>query len=178
MIRERPVEARVDPHFEVLLDPDAQRLYAQAFELWLQQVLEDAPEGVRRSLRRAPGSRIFDTDKASGAGPTTRLRNARWRLAEWRDFPAPWRRDPFDRGREIDVLMDRVRDFADATRTCSTPTDGFYRSTWQARRLVDRVRTAETVRHRDYDGIEAGPVDLARDYKFRNPDRKGYGLNW
>ena len=178
LLRERPVEARVDPHFEVLLDPDAQRLYAQAFELWLQQVLEDPPEGVRRSLRRASGSRIFDTDKASGAGPATRLRNAGWRLAEWRDFPAPWRRDPFDRGRDIDALLGRVGDFAVATRTCSTPTDGFYRSTWQARRLVDRVRTAETVRHRDYDGIEAGLVDLARDYKFRNPDRKGYGPNW
>ena len=49
---------------------------------------------------------------------------------------------------------------------------------WQARRLNDRIRTAETVRCRDYDGVETGLVDLARDYKFRNPDRKGYGSNW
>ena len=36
LLRERPLEARVDPRFEVLLEPEAKRLYGQAFDLWLQ----------------------------------------------------------------------------------------------------------------------------------------------
>src|SRR5438309_6339206 len=52
LLRERPVEARVDPSFTVLTDPQAERLYARAFRAWLQESLEDPPEGLRRALRR------------------------------------------------------------------------------------------------------------------------------
>ena len=37
LLRERPVEARVDPLFVVLTEPQAERMYARAFRAWLQE---------------------------------------------------------------------------------------------------------------------------------------------
>ena len=171
LLRERPVEARVDPRFQVLPEPEAERIYRQAFDLWLQQKLEDPPEGVRRSLRRV--SR-FDDDE----GPVARLRRAGWELAAWRDFPAPWRRDSsWARNNEMDLLVNQVHDFADMTRTCTNPKDTFYHDTWKGRQVSDTVRNAERVRSRDYDGIEARLVELAQDRGFAKP-RQGYDSNW
>src|SRR5438105_11862612 len=52
LLRERPVEAGVDPLFTVLTEPQAVRLYQRAFGRWLQTTLAQPPEGVRRALRR------------------------------------------------------------------------------------------------------------------------------
>ena len=52
LLRERPVEARIDPLFRVLTEGQAERLFDEAFDGWFQAQLEDPPEGVRRSLRR------------------------------------------------------------------------------------------------------------------------------
>src|SRR6478735_3604600 len=53
LLRERPVEARVDPLFSVLTESQAQRLFDQAFGAWIQSQLQAPPEGVRRALRRS-----------------------------------------------------------------------------------------------------------------------------
>src|SRR3954465_5777851 len=53
LLRERPVEARVDPLFTVLTEPQAERLFAQAFGGWIQAQLREPDEGVRRALRRS-----------------------------------------------------------------------------------------------------------------------------
>ena len=55
LLRERPVEASVDPQFQVLPEGEAERLFDSAFRGWLQEQLEDPPEGLRRSLRRRAG---------------------------------------------------------------------------------------------------------------------------
>src|ERR1041385_1700077 len=88
LLRERPVEADVDPLFTVLTDPQARRLYDEAFNTWFQDALRDMPEGVRRSLRRS--SRPVASGEPDVDGPVERLRRAGWDLAEWRDFPASW----------------------------------------------------------------------------------------
>src|SRR5689334_4726713 len=102
MLRERPVEARVDPLFAVLTESQAQRLFDEAFGGWLQAQLRDPPDGVRRALRRSVWQ---------GFGPVTRedtavdrLRRAAWDLTEWRDFTTPWTRRAFDREGDIDRL--------------------------------------------------------------------------
>ena len=84
LLRERPVEARVDPLFRVLTEGQAERLFDEAFDGWFQTQLEDPPEGVRRSLRRA--SRAFRPGEADEDGPVERLRRAGFDLTEWRDF--------------------------------------------------------------------------------------------
>src|SRR5262245_32806593 len=115
LLRERPVEARVDPRFEVLTEPQAERLYRQAFDLWLQERLEDPPEGVRRSLRRE--SRWSAQESA-----IVRLRRAGWTLCTWRDFRAPWRRDPFfDRAARITALVQDLEEFSELRKKCANP---------------------------------------------------------
>ena len=107
LLRERPVEAQVDPLFTVLTEPQAARMYDAAFHAWFQQQLVDPPEGLLRSLRRPsfsglrPGS---DRDD----GPIGRLRNAGWDLIQWRDFEAEWQRAPFDRTDRIDALVKSI----------------------------------------------------------------------
>ena len=93
LLRERPVEARIDPLFEVLTEPAAARLFDDAFGRWLQEQLADPPAGVRRALRRT----AFGGDD----GPIDRLRNAAWELTGWRDFTGDWTRNPFNREQEI-----------------------------------------------------------------------------
>jgi ATP-dependent exoDNAse (exonuclease V) beta subunit len=43
LLRERPVEARIDPLFRVLTEGQAERLFNQAFDGWLQTKLADPP---------------------------------------------------------------------------------------------------------------------------------------
>jgi len=60
LLRERPVEARIDPLFRVLTDGQAQRLFDEAFDGWLQQQLEEHEQ----LPRNPPGYlRIPQTEK-------------------------------------------------------------------------------------------------------------------
>ncbi|HEY6360449.1 MAG TPA: UvrD-helicase domain-containing protein, partial [Vicinamibacterales bacterium] len=95
MLRERPVEARVDPLFRVLTEGQAERLFDEAFAGWFQGHLENPPEGVRRSLRRF--GRAARPGEIDEDGPVERLRRAAFHLTEWRDFRSEWTREPFDR---------------------------------------------------------------------------------
>ena len=106
LLRERPVEARVDPLFSVLTEGQAERLFNEAFGVWFQSILESPPEGVRRSLRRTSrGARPGDVDED---GPMERLRRAAFDLAEWRDFRGAWTRAPLHRRRSAAALQGRV----------------------------------------------------------------------
>src|SRR5207247_963887 len=108
LLRERPVEARVDPLFDVLTETQAARLYERAFNGWLQKALADPPEGIRRALRRTSGSWVGGFD----AGPIDRLRDAGWTLAGLRDFTHPWTRKPFDRTGRLDALIEELHELA------------------------------------------------------------------
>src|SRR6266498_2023977 len=54
LLREHPVEAGIDPLFEVAPDDRAQPLFNLAFDRWFEVQLADPGEGVRRILRRPP----------------------------------------------------------------------------------------------------------------------------
>src|SRR6185503_12832194 len=43
LLRERPVEAGIDPLFEVLTEPRAERIFGDAFRAWLHEQLEHPP---------------------------------------------------------------------------------------------------------------------------------------
>ena len=94
------MEAKVDPAFRVLSEPEASRLLRGSVDFWLQRSLADLPEGLRRLLRRMP--------KGSNDDSIESLRRAVLNLADWRDFTAPWRRDAFDRDAGIAGLVDLV----------------------------------------------------------------------
>jgi ATP-dependent helicase/nuclease subunit A len=170
LLRERPVEARIDPLFEVLTEPAAGRLFDDAFGRWLQEQLADPPEGIRRALRR--------TSFGGDDGPIDRLRNAAWELTGWRDFTAPWTRNPFDRNAEVDATVADLHDLAALTKDPSSRNDPLYQATEPVRRLSDEIALQQTFGDRAgvavYDGREAGLVDLSRDRVLANA-RHGRG---
>jgi ATP-dependent exoDNAse (exonuclease V) beta subunit len=174
LLRERPVEAGVDPLFRVLTEGEAQRLYAEAFDGWLQQVLEDTPEGVRRSLRRSARPSI-PGGEASDDGPIDRLRAAGWDLAEWRDFRGEWSRPDFDRRAAIAALVRGVHEYAVITAQAASVRDPLFVDTAAARRASDELRLIMSVG--DDDAAEAVLVDLCRDRDFRRA-RKGLGASF
>src|SRR6185295_14249289 len=109
LLRERPVEAGVDPLFEVLTEPRAERVFGDAFRRWFHGQLEQPPPGVRRALRRS----VWSPDGRDDAdGPIDRLQRAARELTEWRDFAGAWRRDPFDRDAALGRVVACVREFA------------------------------------------------------------------
>src|SRR5262249_22314966 len=134
LLRERPVEATVDPLFTVLTEPQADRLYARAFRAWLQTSLENPPQGLRRALRRTSAP-SFGPTAAPSDGPIDRLRTAGRTLADWRDFTHPWARPPLDREAEIDRHIAALHDLADLTACASSERDNFFVDTGAVRRL-------------------------------------------
>ncbi len=175
LLRERPVEARIDPVFRVLTEAQARRLFDEAFARWFHQRLEDPPEGVRRSLRR--GSRGFRPGDADEDGPMERLRRAGFELTQWRDFRGAWTREPFDRRGAIERVVALVHALADISRTPSYAGDNLYVDTEPARRLSGDLRNAGSAGTDDLDGLESQLIDLRRNREFRRA-RKGSGPSY
>jgi ATP-dependent helicase/nuclease subunit A len=163
LLRERPVEARVDPMFEVASEDGAAAMFEAAFERWFEQALAAPGEGMRRLLRR-PGP-------GSGEGPRAIARAAAEVLLEWRDFDSPWQGYPFDRDREIDSLVAEILELGERARAADAD-DWLGRSLDRiARPVVEAIRL-EQVRGRDYDALEAVLLTLGRG---RHWDWKGFG---
>ena len=168
LLRERTVEACIDPLFEVLTEPRAERIFDEAFRVWLSERLEDPPEGVRRALRRSVWSR---DGRDNDDGPIDRIRRAGRELAEWRDFDGAWRRDPFDRDTELARVLTRAHDLGALTAQASSTRDPLFYDTRFVRDLSHEVRTAERFDVKDPDGWEARVVDLAQNRDFRRARR-------
>jgi len=176
LLRERPVEARVDPAFAVLTDTQADRLFDEVFSSWLHEQLAHPQEGVRRSLRR-PVRWRFDDD--SDDGPIERLRMAARGLREWRDHDAPWRRPDYDRKASIKALMARLKVFSDLTAKPIKRDDKFAVSVAAARvtsQDIERQKrqVGDMVPEPMWDGWEAALVALSQHRDFARP-KKGTG---
>jgi ATP-dependent exoDNAse (exonuclease V) beta subunit len=171
LLRERPVEARVDPLFRVLTDTQSQRLFDEAFDTWLQKHLDAPPEGLRRSLRRA--GRTPRPGEADEDGPVERLRRAGFELTQWRDFRAPWTREAFDRESSIRPIVDLIHALADASAGPSYAGDNLFLDTAPVRRFSDQLRKGIVEPH-DLDGLESRIIDLRRNRDFWRA-RKGTG---
>ncbi len=176
LLRERPVEARVDPAFTVLADTQAERLFAEAFSSWLHEQLGNAQEGVRRSLRR-PVKWRFDDDAEDG--PIERLRAAARSLREWRDYSAPWRRPSYDRQASIRRLVGKLKAFADLVARPIKRDDRFSASVAAAGVASQEIerqkrRNGDMVPEGIWDGWEAALVALADHRDFAQP-KKGTG---
>src|SRR5262249_7051394 len=111
LLRERPIEARVDPMFEMAPDEERERLLDEAFDGWFQSQLMSPSEGVRRVLRR----RSRDRD---ATGPREALRRAALDLVDQRDFDAPWERVPIARELEIDGVLGTLRELGVLAKEC------------------------------------------------------------
>jgi ATP-dependent helicase/nuclease subunit A len=160
LLRERPVEAGIDPLFEVAAEDQAADLMDRAFDTWFQTALADPPEGVRRILRR----------RSKYQQPREALRNAAANLAEHRDFATAWRRDPFNRNSEIDELIRRLTELGKLGPKASSTQDNLVQNLNEIKRFIDENTRLEMIRGRDYDGLEFFLADLARKWSW---NRKG-----
>jgi ATP-dependent helicase/nuclease subunit A len=158
ILRERPVEARVDPAFEEVAEQESDRLFNRAFQGWLERKLGEPAPGLRRAL-----SRLAWGEWREGGSAIEQLKYAGRSLVEWRDHPAEWARLPFHREREIDTLVDLL--FETASRVATT------KQTRPLLELVEWVKRAEEVAARDYDTLESRLARLHRD--LRRDKRKG-----
>jgi ATP-dependent exoDNAse (exonuclease V) beta subunit len=170
MLRERPVEAVVDPAFEELSEQQAARLYERAFRSWIQKKLAEGTPALRRALVRLAWRDSFDSGP-----PIDQLQFAAWKLIEWRDHPEPWRQVPFNRDQQIDQLVEQVKLIAEAVTRCPKPTDNLVRSLRPAQGVVTWIERAEAAtRSRDYDTLESLLIKLLRDLK--KDTKKGSGF--
>jgi len=168
LLRERPVEAGVDPLFEVAAD-DADRLYDTAFDGWLQSVLPSPPEGIRRVLRRPQAPR-------DGSGPIESLRAAGAKLIDSRDFATPWSRLPFDLPTAVDFALTELTAVAGYAELAERKDDYLAKNLREIARFVENgARLERGGRPRDYDGLEAELRQLAKHRSFR---WKGFGKTY
>ncbi len=174
LLRERPVEARIDPSFAVLTEGQAARLFDEAFADWIQQELDAPSEGVRRSLRRV-SFRRFGQDEDDDA-PIARLKRAGRELLEWRDHPAPWARPQgFERDADIAHLLDGIGTLSGATEAPISPRDPLARAIEPMRRMWAEIRPLRERGMADLDGWEALLCDLASNERDLRGGRRAAG---
>jgi ATP-dependent exoDNAse (exonuclease V) beta subunit len=156
ILRERPVEARIDPGFEELTEPEADRLRARAFDLWFQRKLDAGSEALRRALARLAWREAWRSGQSDSA-PVESLKYAGKQLVDWRDHTTPWRKEPFARTGRIDALVAQCRALASVVSQCTRTSDNLVRSMRPLRDLNSGPA--------DYDTLEARLLKLERDLK-------------
>ncbi len=67
ILRERPVEAVVDPAFEELSEQQASRIFERAFRAWIQRKLAEGAPALRRALVRLACARFLGEQSAHRA---------------------------------------------------------------------------------------------------------------
>ncbi|MCA9667098.1 MAG: UvrD-helicase domain-containing protein [Myxococcales bacterium] len=100
ILREHPVEAGIDPDFDVLGDDVSQgRFFAGVFSRWFDRVQHDPPAALARVLRRRGGAR---------EDPLRDLRRAALGLIEHRELDRPWALSPLDRAAALSGIEPEV----------------------------------------------------------------------
>ena len=170
ILRQRPVEAKIDPAFGEIDNEQAATIYHRAFRTWIERRLGEMPEGLRRAFSRLAVRPSFD-----GSTPMDRLREAGQHLLEWRDYPAQWERRPYDRQAMIDAEVERVAEVAALYQDCRRTDDPLRRAIAPAEQLDTWIRRSEDVEpRRDYDALEARLLDTLRELR-RYRRQKGRG---
>ena len=146
LLRERPVEALVDPAFRELTEVESRQIFDRAFRGWIQRQLDQPSPGLRRALIRLALAK-------SDEPPLDRLKSAGRALVEWRDYPAKWERVHWEREAEIDALAERVRKAGpNVNQKFQAVAD-----------LAAWIERSEAVGRRDYDTLESLLLKLLRD---------------
>ncbi len=131
VLRERPVEAAVDPKFVELDERQSRALFSQVFRRWMEQRLFNKPIALQRALSRLP-SGAWDRRT-----PFERLEQAAWSLAGWRDLREPWEQRPFARDEALQSMVARCVHFSQMTSTSSHPRDPLFLATAPVRNFTE-----------------------------------------
>lgn len=165
VLRERPVEAGIDPAFREIDEQAAAALYDRAFQGWIEASLESPSRAFERISSRLALQPSFD-----GSSPLRRLREAARGLVDWRDFPTPWRRQSWPRRERIDALVQSVDALAERFRQGKNRHDYLRKALEPTAELSTWMRRSETVAGRDHDELEARLIEVEK--KLRR------NLNW
>jgi ATP-dependent exoDNAse (exonuclease V) beta subunit len=146
LLKQRPLQAGVDPLFEVATEEETERLYRRVFHAFLEEKLSNPPPGIRRLLRR----QAFREE-----GPIDELYRAGLKLLELRDFPTRWQVRPFDRDGEIDDLVARALALAKKAELATNPRDYLFMDFADLIAFAQDLNGQEQVSgKRDYDALE------------------------
>jgi ATP-dependent exoDNAse (exonuclease V) beta subunit len=165
LLQEWPVEARIDPLFEVAADDEAEAILRAAFDRWFEASLQSPGPGLRRMLARS------DSDREET--PTGRLFNAALELSRWRDFTAEWERPPFDREAELEVVFTEMKEIG-ALADLGSPGNRLYDSLTTIRLIAREAERLEKIRGVDLDAREAALMKLLRG-RQNHWNWKGFG---
>jgi ATP-dependent exoDNAse (exonuclease V) beta subunit len=167
LLRERPVEAGVDPRFVELDQEAAARLFAGVFRRWVERRLSEPNPVLRRAL-----TRLTWRDDGEGRNALLSLRNAAWSLIEWRDHPTPWARAEFDRKAALDSIIAgalEIRGMRPENRT----KDPLIRDLGPVAEFAARTARAQASGVRDDDLLEANAISLLFSTRYL---KKGSGF--
>ncbi|MGA3041178.1 MAG: UvrD-helicase domain-containing protein [Bryobacteraceae bacterium] len=154
LLRQRPVEACVDPGFVELDQGQARRLFGRVFGSWIARRVDTPSPVLRRAL-----ARLAWRDNLTG--PVAELEAAAWKLAEWRDQPAPWDKRPIAREARVAELLTQARSLVEIWPTNE--------ATWARRILFDIVERFERAKAAgvfEHDDAESEIVSIRR--RLRN----------
>ncbi len=156
LLHRRPVEARIDPVFQELAQPDALRVFAGVFRRWIEQRLSAPSPALSRALARL----AWRAERDSGE-PLDELRKAAWSLAEWRDFDQPWDNRGFGRDAHMATLIDTAEATLRVARNGQLPEN--FRP---LREFVLRVQRAREAGRVDADRIESELLRLPTEMRW------------
>jgi len=170
LLRRRPVEARVDPVFQELAQPEALRVFGRVFQRWIEQRLAAPSPALVRAL-----ARLSWREERDGAEPLDALRYAAWSLAEWRDFNAPWDKRDFDRDASLEALLDQAAGTLDLRNRCSRPSDILHTGLRPLAELLERVQRARDAGRFDANLVENEILRLPNELRWLKKGNGKYG---
>lgn len=160
LLREHPVEAEIDPSFEMASETQAEVLLDRAFGEWFERVLADPPRVVQRVLR----ARAWQSWR--GEGPRAILRRAAGDLVEHRDFRAPWSRPAADYVAGMQALVDEAEAVGAMCEGHDDEDDYGFKAIAMIRDFAAMVRSRERLREESdeafEDWLEAGLREFAK----------------
>ncbi len=151
LLRKRPVEAGIDPSFQEL--PEPRPLFRSVFRPWLLDRIAAGSPPLLRAL-----ARVAEWERTD---PIRKLESEAWKLVEWRDFPAPWRREGFDRAAAIRQVLDRARQVCALRGRCAKPrADKLWQRLQSVQDVVERAERSDAIGAGNLDAIEADILQL------------------
>lgn len=101
ILRERPIEAGVDPDFEILTEAGQRVFFGEVFRRFVEAQLDSPGPGIARLLRRS---------RNPAQSPIELLEQAGRRLLDYRRFDAPWTRRGWDAAAAVRSLVREARE--------------------------------------------------------------------
>lgn len=98
ILRERPIEAGVDPDFQILTGSEQRAFFDRVFRRFVDGQLEHPGPGIALLLRRSRNPSVSPIDV---------LRQAGLRLLDYRSLDAPWKRKNWDAATAVKELVEQ-----------------------------------------------------------------------